>query len=346
MTITVVTCLRDEGPFLTEWLAHLRALGVDRILAFTNDCADGTEAVLDALAPAGVTHVPQGAIADQPGQTPQWRAMAAAWDHPACDADWLLHLDPDEYIALEGAADLPGLIAANAGAQAIALPWRLFGWSGRVAAGEGTTPERFRRAAPAGLAYPALGSFIKTLFHREGPFTGFGIHRPRQSAVPVFHDDCGRPDPELAAAQGRILLWRGGAAPAGRMVQLNHYSVRSVEEFLVKRERGLPNRVGKPIDLTYWVERNFNQVEDDMIAPQLPAMGVELARLRALPGLAGAETASRAWHAARLKAILATPEGATLAGRLVLAGGSHAPDAALGRRLIAMRRRAEAGAAA
>ena len=324
MTITVVTCLRDEGPFVTEWIAHLRALGVSRVLAFTNDCADGTEALLEALAPAGVIHVPQGALAGASGPSPQWRAMAAAWDHPACDAAWLLHLDCDEYLALDGLPDLPGLIDAMPGAQAIAMPWRLFGSSGRIAPGLGPTPVRFTRAAPAGLAYPALGSFIKTLFRRDGPFTGFGIHRPRQSAPPVLVDE----------------------TPAGRKVQVNHYSVRSVHEFLVKRLRGLPNRTGKPIDLTYWVERNFNQAEDTTIAPQLPAMEAELARLRALPGVATHEAEARAWHAARLEEILATPEGATLAGRLILAGGSHAPDARLGRQLVALRRRAEAGAAA
>ena len=42
--ITVVTCLRDEGPFVVDWIAHLRAIGVTRILAYTNDCRDGTGA--------------------------------------------------------------------------------------------------------------------------------------------------------------------------------------------------------------------------------------------------------------------------------------------------------------
>ncbi|MGB3409103.1 MAG: glycosyltransferase family 2 protein [Jannaschia sp.] len=335
-TIAVVTCLRDEGPYVTEWVAHLRTLGVSRVLAFTNDCSDGTEAVLEALAPVGVVDVPQGAVRGTNGPTPQWRALRAAWAHPAlAGIDWLLHLDVDEWIALDGPLDLPDLIAGCGAADAIALPWRLFGCDGRLAAGEGTTPERITRAAPDGMAFPALGSFFKTLFRRDGPFTGFGVHRPRQSATPVFADDRGRADADLAAAEGRILLWRAGHAVPGRLVQLNHYSVRSVHEFLLKRARGLPNRTGKDIDLTYWVERNFNQVPCHRIVPQIAPMRTELARLRTLSGVAEAEAVSATWHAAKLAEVLSTREGAKLCGRLVLAAGSVAPEAGLGRALLA-----------
>lgn len=340
--LTVVTCLRDEGPFVVEWVAHLRALGVGRILVYSNDCRDGSAALLEALAPAGVVHVPQGDILGDGGRTPQWRAMRAAWDHPACvEADWLAHLDIDEFPALDGCADLPGLIAGMPGADAIALPWRLFGCAGRLEPGQGSTPARFAHAAPVGVAYPALASFFKTLFRRDGPFTGFGIHRPRQSAPPVFMDDTGARDDALAAAQGRILLWRGGAEVPGRRVQLNHYSTRSIHEFLVKRGRGLPNHTDKPVDLEYWVERNFNDTRCDMIAPHLPALEAGAAELRALPGVAAAEAATRRRHDDALDAILRTPEGARLCGRLVLAATSRAPQPALGRRMLDLYARAQ-----
>ncbi|WP_299817055.1 glycosyltransferase family 2 protein [uncultured Jannaschia sp.] len=338
-SIAVVTCLRDEGPYVVDWLAHLRALGVGRVLAFTNDCRDGTGALLDALAPVGVVHVPQGDVLGRDGPAPQWRAMAAAWTHEVCTgADWLLHLDVDEFVALDGAATLPELVGGMPGAEAIALPWRLFGSAGRLEAGTGSVPERFDRAAPPGLAYPALASFFKTLFRRAGPFTGFGIHRPRQSAPPVFFDDTGGRDDALSADPKRILLWRGGMAPEGRRVQLNHYAVRSIHEFLLKRARGLPNHTGKVPGLEYWVERNFNQTTCGMIGPQLPVMRAEASRLRDLPGVAAAEAAARDWHRATRDRVLATEDGLRLCGRLVLAGGSLAPSPRLGRALLGMAR--------
>ena len=341
--IAVVTCLRDEGPYVVEWVAHLRAIGVTSILAYTNDCTDGTGALLEALAPEGVIHVPQGDIRGARGPAPQWRALRAAWDHPAVTgADWLACLDCDEFPALAD-GDLPSLVAACGDAQAIALPWRLFGWSGQVSAGEDPTPRRFDRSAPEGMAFPAQGSFFKTLFRRDGPFTAFGVHRPRQSGPVRFVDDRGAPASDLGAAEGRIILWRPGAPAGGRRVQLNHYSLRSAEEFVLKCGRGLPNRRSKQVDLSYWVERNFNQATCDRISPHLPALEAGMARLRRLPGVAQAEAETRIAQSRRLAEILATPDGARLLGRLILAGGSTPPPPGLGRRLLTLYRDAQEG---
>ena len=54
-----VTSMRNEGAFLLEWLAHHRAVGFTDVLVFSNDCDDGTDAMLDRLAQLGwLTHVP------------------------------------------------------------------------------------------------------------------------------------------------------------------------------------------------------------------------------------------------------------------------------------------------
>ncbi|MEJ2036042.1 MAG: glycosyltransferase family 2 protein, partial [Maritimibacter sp.] len=42
--ITAITCVKDEGAFLIEWLAHHRGVGFTDFLIFSNDCSDGTEA--------------------------------------------------------------------------------------------------------------------------------------------------------------------------------------------------------------------------------------------------------------------------------------------------------------
>ncbi|MES2816741.1 MAG: glycosyltransferase family 2 protein, partial [Pseudomonadota bacterium] len=53
MKITAVLCVRNEAAFLLEWLAHHRACGVTDFLVFTNDCDDGTDAMLDRLEALG-----------------------------------------------------------------------------------------------------------------------------------------------------------------------------------------------------------------------------------------------------------------------------------------------------
>lgn len=327
MKITLVTTMRNEGPHLLEWIAHHRAAGVSDFLIYTNDCEDGTEALLDLL--PDVTHVPL----EDGKKPPQWRALRAAWDHPAvAGADWVACLDCDEFINLgSGLSSIPELIRA-VDADMILLPWRLFGNSGQAGLSDELTTKRFTHAAPEDLLYPAIGSYFKSLFRREGPFRQLGVHRPKQKkaerhGLPRIVDGSGATVPEsLAANDGQIMLW--GKPIARDLVQLNHYSVRSAADFMLKRARGLPNHQQKQIDLTYWVERNFNTVEERSIAHMVPATQGQLDELLALDGVADAQAACRAWHSRRFEALMQQPEELKLFGRLLLADGSaQLPDA-------------------
>ncbi|WP_438960477.1 glycosyltransferase family 2 protein [Nereida sp.] len=76
MNILAITCVKNEGPYLVDWLAHLRAIGVDHVLAFSNDCEDGTDQLLDECATKGwLTHHRQ---THEGARTLQWQALKAA----------------------------------------------------------------------------------------------------------------------------------------------------------------------------------------------------------------------------------------------------------------------------
>jgi len=332
--------MRDEGAHLLEWVAHTRAAGADDILAFSNDCTDGTDTLLDALAAmAALTHV-RNAVPE--GRTPQWSALKQAADHPlAQSADWIAVLDCDEFLNLR--APLRGLldlIAAVPGADAILLPWRLFGHAGHVLRPRGLSIDTYTRAIPADALYPALSRFFKTLYRRDA-MQKPGVHRPRQrgGSVPVWVDGSGRRLPgDFAGNDDRIMLW--GAPLATDLVQLNHYSVRSVQDFLLKRLRGLPNHTEKDIDLTYWVERNFNTDIETTIANMSLSTRAELARLMGDDGVSAAQNASLAHIEFTLAQAMTDPETVKLMGRLILASGSTPPPEPLARHLVALYQRA------
>lgn len=53
-----VTPMKNEGPFVLEWVAHNRAIGVDQMVVMTNDCTDGTDELLKRLDERGIlTHI-------------------------------------------------------------------------------------------------------------------------------------------------------------------------------------------------------------------------------------------------------------------------------------------------
>ena len=333
MKLTIVTTMRNEGAHALEWIAHHRAAGVSDFLIYLNDCEDGTEALLCLL--PGVHVVVQGA-GDKP---PQWRALKAAWEHPAVQAaDWLACIDCDEFLNLNrNLADIPQLIE-EVGGDAILLPWRLFGHNGKVSISDAPTTERFTRAAPADILYPATATYFKTLFRREGPFRKLGVHRPKQKnpdnhGLPAMHDGSGQPIPvAMAANDTQIMNW--GEPIARDLVQLNHYSLRSAAEFMLKRYRGLPNHTDKPVGLDYWVERNFNTVVDDTIAHMRAATAAVEAEFLAIPGVAKARQVCRDWQQTRFAELMRDREELKLYGKLLLSEGSAALPEPLARDLV------------
>lgn len=90
----VATGMRNEGPFIVEWVCRYRMLGFD-ILVATNDCTE----LLDALADEGWhTHVPHK---PRIGQPPQRSTLRKVIKHPlTASADWTLYCDVDEFLVL------------------------------------------------------------------------------------------------------------------------------------------------------------------------------------------------------------------------------------------------------
>ncbi len=342
LRIAIVTTMRDEGPFLLEWIAHHRALGVTDFLIYSNDCTDGTDTLLDRLADAGI--VVHARNDKRAGKSVQWTALAAASVHPVVqEVDWVAVMDCDEFINLRPPFDkLADMIMAAGKADAILMPWRLFGHGGQARFDPTPVTERFLRAIPERFGFPLSAMSFKTLVRRAGPWAKLGVHRPKRvgRVVPQILDGSGAPvDGPTRRSDGQVLLPADPIATG--WVQLNHYAIRSAEDFLVKRRRGLPNRGAiKKVDAAYWAERNFNTVEDRSIARHRATTAEETARLLALPGVSEAQDDAIARHKAAIAEILSDPEEVRLLGRLMLMPTSVPLDGAEAERLASLYRSA------
>ncbi len=311
MKILSTTCQRNEGPFLLEWIAYHRLIGVTDFIVFSNDCEDGSDAMLARLQDHGVLrHLPHQA---DEGKSIQWQALQRlSQDRLTRGADWVLFSDMDEFPMIHaGGHRLPDAIAAMpAGTEAIALPWRLFGAGGIVGFHDAPVTRQFLRCAPSALYHPIAGRHFKTLYRPEA-FQKPGVHRPKRrpsAAAPRWADGSGKPLAETFALKDDYISLPG-LTPGREVVEMNHYSLRSAESFLVKTARGLANRRVKAIDLAYWVERNFNTEENRAILVHQDALAAEIAALRALPGLEALHRAACDWHRKRAAQLLRTPAG-------------------------------------
>jgi len=321
MRVLAILTVKNEGSFLLEWLAHHRAAGVTDFLVFSNDCTDGTDAMLDRLQAMGwLTHIRN----DGPHEKgPQWSALKAAAAHPlAKSADWTIVMDVDEFINIHtGDRTIRALLDALPDADAVVLTWRMFGNAGIVNLVDAPVTAQFTRAAPDPLDWPWRAVMYKTLF-RNARFGPPGVHRPKGkgTAGPRWHDSAGRPLPE---GPPRIFSPLGQQNYA--LAQLNHYALGSMEGYLVKADRGRANRDASAFDLGYWVDRNFNDVADGSI------LGLDSSHLYSGlvrdAVLSNLHRAAFAWRKARFDALMKQEEWRALFGRLMMTPPSRKLDA-------------------
>ena len=283
MSHVAILCVRNEGAFLLEWLAHHRAVGFDHFVVFSNDCQDGTDAMLDRLAEmGGVTHIRNDGLYAKGGI--QFTALKQAAKHPIVkQADWVLSLDVDEFVNIHcGDHTLDALHAAIPDATAITLTWRLFGAGAQVRYTDAPVLETFTYAAPAVMYWPWRAAMFKTLYRNDGTYRKPGVHRPRDAndkklATAHWFDGNGAPLPEPFVK--KRIFSNFGQDNYG-LVQLNHYPLGAMERYVLKADRGRAVHSDDMLGVDYWVERNFNTDQDLSIQSMAPVRAAELAALK------------------------------------------------------------------
>jgi len=266
----IVTTMKNEGPYILEWIAYHRSIGFDGFVIYSNDCSDGTNLILNRLDQMGViVHFdnPQG-----PNMDPQRSAYSRANVVPEVQqADWVLVIDADEFLNVKvGDYSVDALIAACPdGTQAISVNWRLMGSCGHARWSDELITERFTRGSSFEKPENGLVWGFKTLF-RAGTFDYLAVHRPRfhktrelKPGMVNWVNGDGLPMGEKYLQNG----WRSNAQNLGyELAQVNHYAVKSREEFLLKRLRGTANSKNKDrISLEYWEKYDINTFEDRSI---------------------------------------------------------------------------------
>ena len=305
----LVTTMKNEGPFILEWIAYHRAIGVDDFLIYTNDCTDGTDALLDLLQTKGIVQ-----HRDNPYRTldlpPQHAALQAAEDEPLMQTcAWGICMDVDEFINIKiGDGTLAALYAAMGDANMISLTWRLFGNAETRAYQDAFLLDQFTRCAPEVIRKPHHAWGFKTLFRNIDIYKKLGVHRPKGLRPDLWDqikwlNGSGKPQPKEMFRNG----WRSTLETYGYdWACLNHYAVRSTESFLVKRDRGRVNHVERDQGLNYWFRMNHNVQTDTSIQRMIPALRAEYTRLMADPDIAAAHALCVTNHQARIAALRAT----------------------------------------
>ncbi|TMM54893.1 glycosyltransferase family 2 protein [Sulfitobacter sabulilitoris] len=314
MRITAVTCVKNEGPFLLEWIAFHRLIGVTDFLFYSNDCTDGTDRLLDNLAALGIVrHLPNPAE----GRNYQMEALKDARRHSVVlDADWVWIADVDEFLNIHvGDHTIPALIDACGDPQAISVNFQFFANDDVELFEDRPVIEQFTRSHNPDLWCGEAAIEVKSLVRQDFPLKYYGAHRPFFRAKlpprkrPSWTDASGRAVPHrfLVAANPRRIR-RFPAAGARDHATLNHYALRSLDSYLVKNDRGDVNRENRDFDDTYWRERNDPAWQDTSISRYLPALRPQIEALKDLDGIGGLHAECVRLHRAKCAELSARAE--------------------------------------
>ena len=260
--------MKDEAPYLLEWFAHHMAVGFTDILVYTNDCSDGTDTMLKRLEELGlgyhrVNDVPEGI-------KPQPSAIKCAQVEPIVqESDWVLVFDADEFLNVKyGDGTLTDLISAAGNADGIVVTWRSFGSGNVVDWSRMPVTEQYQFAAPE---IWNKGWGVKTLFKFESAHWKLGIHRPKmkRKALETDYPDSinwlngsGLPMEEYFKYRG----WRSIRRTVGYdWVQMNHYAVKSVDAYALRKLRGNVNYKKDKYNADYWSLQDRNEVHEPSI---------------------------------------------------------------------------------
>lgn len=301
--VTAIACMKDEGPFILEWIAYHQSIGVTDFIIFTNDCTDGTTEILDRLDELGhVRHLPNPSTSiASPRHQPV--AIKYAMQHQKVrSADWIISMDVDEFINVHvGDRTLAALFKKNHAANVISMSHLDFGCSGIEQYQDHLITEQM---TVCDEKYPAemTRRGIKTLIRSTAPPYTFSNHRP------FFENP---EDPKIKWIEGagrpfekRRWLGKHKGMPcngAYEQVQLNHYPVRSMETYLTKTIKGNAIAINSFHGIEYWNKRNPNTEMDNTIQPLLKQTKVALSELLSDPILFNLHQKTVAYHKAKIK---------------------------------------------
>ncbi len=147
-------------------------------------------------------------------------------------ADWLIHIDVDEFMNIRtGNGTLDDLFARAPDATNWAMTWRLFGHGGVSEFRDEPVIGQFSRCAPAWCPKPHTVWGFKTMFRNNGAYAKMSCHRPNKltpdkRAAVKWVNGSGAPMADSLKDKG----WRSGTGDIGYdLIQLNHYALRSAE---------------------------------------------------------------------------------------------------------------------
>lgn len=328
---TIVTAMKNEGPYILEWIAHHLAIGFEHFIVVTNDCEDGTNEILERLQELGHVTLLINPKVIRPKEG-QWQTTALSYVQyfPIYRrSEWILHCDVDEFVQINiGEGQIGDYLERFPDTDVVSITSVPYNSNGinilhdLPVMAQFTQRDRYYTDDRSALKYDGSEkpdmTAIKTMYRNEITFGTRRNHRPVHRKFSTlgrtWRDGSGNAlGPEFTDTTAKQVH----AASTIEYLQLNHYAIRSIEAALVKFDRGDVMGASRLANHEHYF-RNYDNVgePDTRAGKMLPKARKIMAKLHADPVLSTLHTAAFTWHKDRVAALLQKPDYQVLAMRL------------------------------
>lgn len=271
-TYAIAAIVKNEAPYLAEWVAYHRLIGFEHFFIADNGSQDGTDRLLAHWQTLGfvTTRV----------WTPQEKAQTAWYRHVldehGDDIAHLAFLDADEFL-VHPDTDRPlewlSPVLQKPEVGAIAVNWRIFGSSGMRHRQPGGVLARFRRASATDRQ---VNCHVKS------------IVKPRHVKAMTAHAAVLEEGVHYVTADGQSANFVDGRSETGRTravtptpLKIYHFNVKSRDEFVdTKMTRGRANMgPNHSRDMNYFRQHDLNEEPATLPAGMLEQLRSLTARI-------------------------------------------------------------------
>ncbi|MDR1826385.1 MAG: glycosyltransferase family 92 protein [Rickettsiales bacterium] len=248
--LSAAAILKNEGAYIREWLDFHILQGVEYFYLYDNDSTDNVEEILAPYIEKGLAE-----YAKWPGRGMQKPAYLDAARRAVGKTSWLCFIDLDEFVVASKGAVADFLRTLPADAVQLSIGWANYGSNSRVEKPNGLVIENYRMRAKKTVS---LKSIVRPMFIADD--CGYSVHV--QKVIGKTVDENGR----------AILPFRDYVLSIER-IRVNHYSVKSKEEYKARKARGGNADDGR----ARWDERHFarhdtNEVYDFIMENWVPLL--------------------------------------------------------------------------